>query len=290
MGLSCWDKHICYRNFGVEESPNLKGAVPASVWERVWESDVAAISSFCQQPELADIVFLLDDDKPSHTSDTTASPRHISIPGHSIVLANACTNLYAGQGGDYRSMREVKLPGVKPEVLAVFLECCYGQPVSNIHFSQWESLYDLASRLGSKEALHEKLRAYEKSSQCEESDRESERGGNMSPSLAEFFNRSILSDVELHVGEDLIPAHRLALCSGSPVFNKMLNCGLRESVDKCVDLQDTTKSAVLAMLEYIYTGEIKSLHMKVLFSIHLVTARRHFRTHARAKVCHPLSS
>jgi len=67
----------------------------------------------------------------------------------------------------------------------------------------------------------------------------------------EYADFSILSE-----GQDF-PCHEAILRTRSPVFDKMFQQEMKESSSRQMVIEDVKKDAVGAMLEYLYTGEVK---------------------------------
>ncbi|XP_014238054.1 speckle-type POZ protein-like [Trichogramma pretiosum] len=83
-----------------------------------------------------------------------------------------------------------------------------------------------------------------------------------------FLNEN-LSDVTLRTASGIkIPAHRVVLAAASPVFRAMFSHDMMENQSQSVDMADIGYEAAVEMLQYIYTGSVKtqefSLTAKVL--------------------------
>ncbi|KAJ8669117.1 hypothetical protein QAD02_000376 [Eretmocerus hayati] len=74
-----------------------------------------------------------------------------------------------------------------------------------------------------------------------------------------LFNNEILSDVRFRVGrgtqQQIIPAHKLVLSSGSAVFDAMFNGTLATSSNE-IEVPDVEPETFLAVLLFLYTDEI----------------------------------
>ena len=80
---------------------------------------------------------------------------------------------------------------------------------------------------------------------------------------AVLFNNELLADVHFKVGSRStlrIPAHKLILATGSPVFYAMFYGGLAED-KKEVAIPDVEPQAFLNMLQWVYSRTIKTLTM-----------------------------
>lgn len=62
--------------------------------------------------------------------------------------------------------------------------------------------------------------------------------------------------VEDDSGEKSIPVHRAVLAAGSPVFGKMLDSKMKESGSGVMEVGGFTYESIMAVVEYIYTGEL----------------------------------
>uniref|UniRef100_H2Y7B3 BTB domain-containing protein n=1 Tax=Ciona savignyi TaxID=51511 RepID=H2Y7B3_CIOSA len=72
-----------------------------------------------------------------------------------------------------------------------------------------------------------------------------------------YFRNKILCDVILEAGELEIHVHRLVLASGSPYFMAMFNGMMSESNADRVKLNGIDGKALLQLVEYVYTAQIK---------------------------------
>ncbi|PFX31806.1 Kelch-like protein 5 [Stylophora pistillata] len=76
---------------------------------------------------------------------------------------------------------------------------------------------------------------------------------------AQFRNRSQFIDVQLKVGEDIFPAHRIVLAANSEYFYAMFTDGMKESNQEVIELKDGSISpdVLKIILDSVYTGELR---------------------------------
>lgn len=67
----------------------------------------------------------------------------------------------------------------------------------------------------------------------------------------------VLCDVEVRVGTESFPAHRLVLLAASPYFRAMFAGGLREAALPVVHIQGVCASTMAAVIRFAYTGRIR---------------------------------
>lgn len=67
----------------------------------------------------------------------------------------------------------------------------------------------------------------------------------------------VLCDVEIRVGSESFPAHRLVLLSMSPYFRAMFAGGLREVALPVVQIQGVCPSTMAAVVRFAYTGRVR---------------------------------
>ncbi|UYV76842.1 BTBD1 [Cordylochernes scorpioides] len=85
-------------------------------------------------------------------------------------------------------------------------------------------------------------------------------GSTVRERFSYIFNKEILSDVRFIVGrgpqQQCIPAHRLVLSVGSPVFDTMFNGSMATSATE-IELPDVEPPAFLALLKFLYSDEVQ---------------------------------
>lgn len=90
----------------------------------------------------------------------------------------------------------------------------------------------------------------------------------MSENLKEIYKKKNKTDFILKVDSENLHAHRMILETRSPVFAAMLNHDTQENQTGEVSIEDLDKSAVDAILGYIYSGDIDNLTTKNALSIY----------------------
>ncbi|XP_077499942.1 kelch like ECH associated protein 1 isoform X2 [Amblyomma americanum] len=68
--------------------------------------------------------------------------------------------------------------------------------------------------------------------------------------------QGVLCDVEIRVGPESFPAHRLVLLAVSPYFRAMFAGGLREAAMPVVQIQGVGPSTMASVMRFAYTGAI----------------------------------
>ncbi|XP_049275204.1 kelch-like ECH-associated protein 1 isoform X2 [Rhipicephalus sanguineus] len=68
--------------------------------------------------------------------------------------------------------------------------------------------------------------------------------------------QGFLCDVEIRVGSESFPAHRLVLLAMSPYFRAMFAGGLREAAMPVVQIQGVGPSTMASVMKFAYTGSI----------------------------------
>lgn len=74
--------------------------------------------------------------------------------------------------------------------------------------------------------------------------------------LGALLSTKELVDVIIEVNEERIEAHSVILAARSPVFSRMFASSMKESIEKVVRLNDLDAGAVMAMINYMYTGAL----------------------------------
>lgn len=70
-----------------------------------------------------------------------------------------------------------------------------------------------------------------------------------------LFNNRELADVEIIVGELIVPAHRLVLCLQCKYFSDALTGDFKEGMNSALQCEPGREQAYLRMLRYLYTGD-----------------------------------
>jgi len=71
------------------------------------------------------------------------------------------------------------------------------------------------------------------------------------------------SDVTFVVEGELIKAHSLILCARSDVFERQLQCGMRESLSKEVEVKDCDVGTFKALLQFLYTDDFVGIEAAI---------------------------
>lgn len=78
--------------------------------------------------------------------------------------------------------------------------------------------------------------------------------------ISNFFLDFNSSDITLKTSRDngLFPAHKLVLSARSSVFAAMFSHGeVKENQNRLIEINDMSSEVMLAILKYIYTGDIE---------------------------------
>lgn len=70
-----------------------------------------------------------------------------------------------------------------------------------------------------------------------------------------LFNNRELADVEISVGELVVPAHRLVLCLQCKYFSDALTGDFKEGRNQVLQGEPGKEQAYLRMLRYLYSGD-----------------------------------
>ena len=76
-----------------------------------------------------------------------------------------------------------------------------------------------------------------------------------------LFNEGMqLSDMEVHVGGTIFPAHKVVLATGSPVLQAMLQSeGFIENKTNILQIDDLEPPIVKEMLRFLYTDRVEKM-------------------------------
>lgn len=75
--------------------------------------------------------------------------------------------------------------------------------------------------------------------------------------MAEYLNREQFSDVIFLVEGKRLYAHRMLLTLFSDYFRRFFSCGMRESYEPEVVIEEVSYETFYALLEFLYTGSLK---------------------------------
>ncbi|KAL3700362.1 hypothetical protein R1sor_018384 [Riccia sorocarpa] len=262
VGLSSWDKHVGYRN--IQVLPPLQPAVAGVV---CCESE--GLGRFLESEELADVHFIVGSEERT-------------VPAHWILLHVCCANFShfcKAPGG------VVRLPLVQYPVLQAMLQYVY-TGISQLHQileRDLDKLEEVASDFGMEQLVSQcqKLRKEKERDSNEGSDKDSGSSKNKwmircmeklettgaflsqlpidRRKLIDLYENGTCSDVELYVDgiDEVVRAHRLILSAWSNPFVKMFTNGMRESKRDSVLIRDVPLEPFLAMIGFMYKGDIE---------------------------------
>ena len=74
--------------------------------------------------------------------------------------------------------------------------------------------------------------------------------------LQDFYSRSILFDVTLHVDGCRISAHKLILGAFSGYFEAMFSSEMQEARSNVINLSDIDPTALKKLVDYMYSGNL----------------------------------
>ncbi|KAK3087042.1 hypothetical protein FSP39_000933 [Pinctada imbricata] len=73
--------------------------------------------------------------------------------------------------------------------------------------------------------------------------------------IGEMYRCGRHTDIVINVEDRQFHCHKAVLAAVSPYFDAMFSCGMRESIDGVVNLQDISKEIFEKILTFIYTGD-----------------------------------
>jgi len=103
-----------------------------------------------------------------------------------------------------------------------------------------------------------------------------------------LFRTGLHSDVRIRVDGTDIHVHKNILATRSPVFRAMFAHSMRESRESLIEIQDIKKEIVCLLLEYVYTGDIKSKITSFKQAAELFAASDKYGLDGLTLVCVPL--
>ncbi|GFU99278.1 speckle-type POZ protein B [Trichonephila clavipes] len=77
---------------------------------------------------------------------------------------------------------------------------------------------------------------------------------DLSMDLKLMLNSSLLTDINLLVGSDVVRAHKLILSARSPVFAKMIKSGMLEQQKSVIHIADFDMPVLKSLINFMYTG------------------------------------
>ena len=84
---------------------------------------------------------------------------------------------------------------------------------------------------------------------------------NLANRFEKLFNCGMeFSDVQIHAGKAVFPAHKVVLASGSPVLGAMFQSkGFSENKSNMVKIEDFEPAVVKEILRFLYTDQVKKM-------------------------------
>merc|ERR1712139_143049 len=76
-------------------------------------------------------------------------------------------------------------------------------------------------------------------------------GATIHSNLLSFFDSGRCSDIVFVVEDQRIKAHSQILCARSEVFDRELNCGMRESTSREIEVNDCDAATFIALLRFL---------------------------------------
>ena len=92
---------------------------------------------------------------------------------------------------------------------------------------------------------------------------------NIHMDFESLFASHFLSDITVHCGSEVFPAHKAILAGRSDVFRAMLASDMEEVKSGLIHVPDMTAKSFEIILSYLYTGKLKEedLHPDALLDI-----------------------
>ncbi|XP_057833935.2 BTB/POZ domain-containing protein At2g30600 isoform X2 [Cryptomeria japonica] len=249
VGLSSWDKHVGYRNIRLLPSPDIKS-------EQKELGEEEGFGRFLESWDLADLRIVV-------------GPEGRIVPAHKVVLAFCCGGLVMEEG-------VIILPSVEYPTLHALLQYLYPGR-TQVSESQLEALRKLSEEFGVESLVvqcQQMKDAFKNTSFREDHKLEILNSNVVNflrnhlafsadipidvQKLKHFFQTGDYSDVDIYIeGHGLVTrAHKLVLSVWSAPFAKMFTNGMSESNCSEVCLGDVSPEALLAMLEFMYSGQL----------------------------------
>lgn len=86
--------------------------------------------------------------------------------------------------------------------------------------------------------------------------------------MEQYVEKRQLCDVTLIVGSKRIPAHRLVLSAASDYFAAMFMNDVKEASMEEIRMKDVDPDAMVAIVNYAYTGQLECLSLFLMKSCH----------------------
>ncbi|GFS71359.1 speckle-type POZ protein B [Nephila pilipes] len=97
---------------------------------------------------------------------------------------------------------------------------------------------------------------------------ELETAVSLKKDLASFYSKGILFDTRLNTTTETFHAHKVILCSRSPVFQAMFTSNMKEKTQESVDVPDLEDNIMRRMLLYMYTDSLKDLQWESAMNLY----------------------
>ncbi|GIY06236.1 TD and POZ domain-containing protein 2 [Caerostris darwini] len=102
----------------------------------------------------------------------------------------------------------------------------------------------------------------------------------------QLYEEPYQSDVRLKVGEEVISAHWLILCTRSPYFKQMFESEMKERIENTVVITDISFLTLKKLIEFLYTGTIefdKPIDINYLYDLYYTADK--YQVSDLQKVC-----
>ncbi|KAI0514074.1 hypothetical protein KFK09_010108 [Dendrobium nobile] len=275
IGLSSWDKHVGYKNITIlpltQHHTSLWSQVGCKEYQVESGKEFAILDinndglgkwelpNFLESWDFSDVMFIV------------GAERKI-VPAHNVIL-----NAYGDFSTNSSSENVINLPATTYPVLHALLEYIYSGKTKVVE-SQFDSLRDLSvqfqvlSLIKRCNEISDRFKTERKlfdsgmkveilSSTCEV------QQSGLFPleepavvgKLKRFLANGEHSDVNIYVeGHGLVArSHKLILSMWSTPFAKMFTGGMVESKSADVTFRDVSSEAFVAMLHFMYSGELE---------------------------------
>mmetsp|Transcript_118452 Transcript_118452/g.340141 ORF Transcript_118452/g.340141 Transcript_118452/m.340141 type:complete len:579 (-) Transcript_118452:38-1774(-) len=106
--------------------------------------------------------------------------------------------------------------------------------------------------------------------------------------MSEYLNKEQFSDVAFRVEGRRLFAHRIILTLFSDYFRRAFACGMRETFEPEIVIEDISYETFFALLEFLYTGKLRLTHaqqLDVCFLMGLLRAADQFCVDAVKHMC-----
>ncbi|XP_020576565.1 BTB/POZ domain-containing protein At2g30600 [Phalaenopsis equestris] len=275
VGLSSWDKHVGYRNIVIlpvnQHHRNLLGQIDYDEYEAENDTEFEILNINNDEHGKLELLYFLESWDFSDLMFIVGVERKI-VPAHKVIL-----NVYGDFSSDTSSENIISLTATTYPVLHAFLEYIYSGRTKVVE-SQLGSLRNLGVQfhvMSLIEQCDEILDHFKTKKKSFDSGKQVEILNNscaVQPcgifpygetaavgKLKQFLASGEHSDVNIYVeGYGLVTrSHKLILSLWSAPFAKMFTGGMVESKSTNVTFSDVSSEAFLAMLHFMYSGELE---------------------------------